>query len=309
MEIRHFVSIPDTPAADLIEILDEAARQKAALAEGPLPPVLAQLTLGMIFEKPSLRTRASFETAMTQLGGHAMFLGPQEIAMGKREAVRDCARVLSRYVDILCARVFQQKHVVELAENSRVPVINAMSNDLHPCQALADIMTVKEWLGTWEGKRICFVGDGNNVARSLGYIACKLGAASYAIASPKGYEMDEQSLATMKACAGDHAVELAAGNDARALVRGVDVIYTDVWASMHQKEEAETRKAIFAPYQANDDMLASAGADAIVLHCLPANRGQEITDSVMDGPRAALYDQAENRLHTQRALLSLLTSA
>jgi len=306
MEIRHFISIPETPPGDIREILSEAARQKADLKEGPLPPIMAQKTLGMIFEKPSLRTRASFETAMTQLGGHAMFLGPQEIAMGKREAVCDCARVLSRYVDILCARVFAQKHVVELAENSRVPVINAMSNDLHPCQALADALTVRERLGTIEGKKICFVGDGNNVARSMGYISCKLGAAAYRIASPRGYEMDGESVAVMKKCAGDRPVEITVGNEPRALVQDADVVYTDVWASMHQKEEAEQRKTIFAEYQVNDDMMELAAPGAIVLHCLPANRGQEITDSVMDGPRSAVYDQAENRLHTQRALLTLL---
>jgi ornithine carbamoyltransferase len=309
MRIRHFISIPDTPTEDILEILNEAARQKAALAEGPLPPILAQKTLGMIFEKPSLRTRASFETAMTQLGGHAMFLGPQEIAMGKREAVCDVARVLSRYVDIICARVFLQKHVVELAQSSRVPVINAMSNDLHPCQALADIMTVRERLGAWEGKKICFVGDGNNVARSLGYIAAKLGVASYAIASPKGFEMDADSLKTMRQCAGGRKMTITAGNDPRKLCVGVDVIYTDVWASMHQKDEEEQRKAIFQGFQVNDALVALAAADAIVLHCLPANRGQEITDSVMDGPCSAVYDQAENRLHTQRALLTLLLAS
>lgn len=306
MQIRHFVSIADTPKSDVEEILDEAARQKAALAEGPLPPVMAQKTLGMIFEKPSLRTRASFETAMTQLGGHAMFLGPQEIAMGKREAVCDCARVLSRYVDIICARVFMQKHVVELAENSRVPIINAMSNDLHPCQALADILTVRERLGTWEGKRLAYVGDGNNVARSLGCIACKLGAAAYAIASPEGYELGDADVEVMKQCAGDREVEITVGNDARALVADADVVYTDVWASMHQKAEAEGRKVAFASYQVNSDLLSVAKPDAVVLHCLPANRGQEITDEVMDGPQSAVYDQAENRLHTQRALLTLL---
>ena len=228
--------------------------------------------------------------------------------MGKREAVCDCARVLSRYVDILCARVFEQRHVVELAQNSRVPVINAMSNDLHPCQAMADALTIRERLGTCEGKRICFVGDGNNVARSMGFIACRLGAASYSIASPKGYEMDAASVKTMKACADGRSVEVRVGNDPRQLVKGADVVYTDVWASMHQKEEAEQRKTIFADYQVNDALLKLASPEAIVLHCLPANRGQEITDSVMDGPRSAVYDQAENRLHTQRAILTLLMS-
>ena len=306
MQIRHFISIARTPLSDLEEIFATAERQKKELKEGTLKPCMQNKTLAMIFEKPSLRTRCSFETAMAQLGGHAMFLGPADIGIGKREAVKDCARVLSRYADIISARVFLQRHVEELAENSRVPVINAMSNDLHPCQALADLLTIKERLGTWKGKRLVYIGDGNNVALSLAFICAKLGV-EFACVSPEGYALTEAPLQAVRDSLGGAEVDITIGTDPRPLVEGADAVYTDVWASMHQKEEAEERRKIFADYQVNAEMMKLAKPDAIALHCLPAVRGEEITDDVMDGPQAAMYDQAENRLHTQRALLTLLT--
>jgi len=308
MQIRHFISIADTPLDDIQQIFETTELQKKQLREGNLPRPFEGMTLGMIFEKPSLRTRVSFETAMTQLGGHAIFLGQAEVGLGQREAVCDFARVLSRYVDGMAARVFLQRHILELAENSRVPVINAMSNDLHPCQALADLLTVKERLGSWDGKKVCFIGDGNNVARSLGYLCAKLGVA-YAVACPPGYELDQAWVDDVNRAAGGKHVAIELGNDPREGVRNADAVYTDVWASMHQKQEAEERNKAFAGYQVNADLVALANPGAIVLHCLPAVRGQEITDEVMDGPQAAVYDQAENRLHTQRALLTLLLGA
>ena len=281
-------------------------RQKRTLAEeGRLGAVLDGKTLAMLFEKPSLRTRVSFEVAMTQLGGHAIFLGRDEVGLGKREAIRDFGRVLSRYVDGIIARVFQHRHVVELARNSRVPVVNALSDYAHPCQALADLWTVKERLGRWEGVKLVFIGDGNNVARSAGFLCAKLGV-RFALASPKGYGFDDAYVRKLKRIAVGKRFRLETGTDPKKLLRGADVVYTDVWASMGQESEREQRKKAFAPYQLDGRMLKQAKASAIVLHCLPAHRGEEITDEVMDGPQAAMYDQAENRLHTQRALLTLL---
>ena len=306
MQSRHFISIAKTPLEDLLEIFAVTERQKQEIRAGTFTPCMPNKTLAMIFEKPSLRTRCGFETAMSQLGGHAMYLGPNDIGLGKREAVKDAARVLSRYADIISARVFLQEHVEELAGNSDVPVINAMSNTHHPCQALADLLTIKERLGTWEGKKLVYIGDGNNVAFSLACICAKLGVTFVAV-SPEGHTLADAQLQEAGGSAGGAGVDLRVSTQAGPNVEGADVVYTDVWASMHQKEEAEVRRKIFAGYQVNSEMMKRAKPDAIAMHCLPAVRGEEITDDVMDGPQAAMYDQAENRLHTQRALLAMLT--
>ncbi len=306
MKNRHFVSIDRTSLPDLFEIFEATARQKQMLAEeGRLPNLFEAKTLGMLFEKPSLRTRVSFEVAMNQLGGKAIFLGQNEVQIGQREAVCDFARVLSRYVDAITARVFKHRHVVELAKNSSVPVINALSDYAHPCQGLADLWTIMEHVGMWEGVRLTYLGDANNVARSLGFLCAKLGL-KYTIASPSGYGFDKQYLKRLEKCVENKTFTLREMRDPKAAVRNADVIYTDVWASMGQEAEKEQRRKAFAPYQVNNKLLKHAKKEAIVLHCLPAHRGEEIADEVMDGPQAAMYDQAENRLHTERALLTLL---
>jgi len=306
MKSRHFVSIAATPLDDIMEIFDVTRRQKEVLAkEGRLGPILEGKTLGMLFEKPSLRTRVSFEVAMAQLGGHTTTLGQSEVQLGQRETICDFARVLSRYVDVIAARVFKHAHIEEMARNSRVPVINALSDYSHPCQALADLWTVKERCGKWEGVKLTFIGDGNNVARSLGFLCAKLGV-RFALASPEGYGFAPDYLKKLERAGENKKFTLEMGNDPRKLIRGADAVYTDVWASMGQEAEREKRRQAFAAYQVNGKLLKLARPGAIVLHCLPAHRGEEITDEVMDGPQAAVYDQAENRMHTERALLTLL---
>ena len=306
MKSRHLISIDKTPLNDLLEIFYTTSRQKETLEEdGRLGPILAGRTLGMLFEKPSLRTRVSFEVAMNQLGGNNIFLGASEVQLGKREAVCDFARVISRYVDCVVARVFKHKHAAEIAKNSDVPVINALSDYAHPCQALADLWTMMEYLGKWEGTRLVFVGDGNNVARSLGFLCAKLGV-EFTLCSPKGFGFDKTYLKRLEKCVENKKFKLRLGHDPKKLVPGADAVYADVWASMGQEKEAAERKKLFAPYQVNKKLMKLAKPGAIALHCLPAHRGEEITDDVMDGPQAAVYDQAENRMHTERSLLTLM---
>jgi len=292
--------------SELQEVFRIALAQKEALRRGkPLPQVLKGKTAGMLFEKASLRTRVSFEVGVGQLGGHSLFLGAQEIQLGKREAVKDFARVICRYVDLIIARVFKQEHIEEMARESRVPVINALSDYLHPCQALGDFLTIREHLGAWEGKTLAFVGDGNNVARSLCYLSARLGA-KFILAAPQGYGLAESFLAEARKLGKNPS--LLVMHDPAAAVKGADIIYTDVWASMGQEAEAEQRQKIFAPFQVNAPLMARAKPKAIFMHCLPAYRGQEVTDEVMDGNQAVIYDQAENRLHAQRALMTLMFS-
>jgi len=306
MSIKNFLTIADVSLAHLFEIFDVCVRQKQTLREeGRLGAVCEGKTLGMFFEKPSLRTRVSFEVAMRQLGGTSLFLGADEVQLGKREAVCDFARVICRYVDCVVARVFDHKHILEMALNSRVPVVNALSDYVHPCQALADLWTIMERLEKWEGVKLAYIGDANNVARSLGFICAKLGL-KFAIASPSGYGFTKKYLRKLERCVENKNFSLRQGRDPVKIVKGADVVYTDVWASMGLKHEEEKRRRDFAAYQVNNKLLKHAKKDAIVLHCLPANRGQEIADEVMDGPQAAVYDQAENRMHTERALLTLL---
>ncbi len=306
MKSRHFLSIADVPQDDLLEIFSTTEQQKRRLAaEGRLEPVLRGRSLAMLFEKPSLRTRVSFEVAMTQLGGHVTTLGQNEVSLGQRESVADFARALSRYVDVIAARVFKHAHVVEMARESRVPVINALSDYTHPCQALADLWTVREHKGKWEGLKLVFVGDGNNVARSLAFLCSRLGL-RFGLVGPADYAFDDASVRKIHARATHPRFAFEMGPDPKKVLRGADVVYTDVWASMGQESERELRRKAFAPYQLNARLLKSARPGAIVMHCLPAHRGEEITDDVIDGPRSVVFDQAENRLHTQRALLSLL---
>jgi ornithine carbamoyltransferase len=263
---------------------------------------LAGKTAGLVFQKPSLRTRVSFEVAMLELGGHAAYLSPAEVQLGQREAVVDVARVLSRYIDVIVARVFLHSDVVELADHASVPVINALSDREHPCQILADLLTLYERRGSLKGLQLAYVGDGNNVAHSLALAAPGLGI-DLRFACPDGYEPDPMIM--------DEALGMTAGTsgsielfrDPRDAVRGADAVYTDAWYSMGQESEAEARAPVFRPYQLNAELLAYAAPDAVAMHCLPAHRNLEITDEVMDGPASVVYDQAENRLHVQKALL------
>jgi len=299
--MKHLLAISDLAVPEFEQYLATAKKLKAEWRKGGNKPVLANKTLGMIFQKPSLRTRVSFDMAMLHLGGHALYLSPDEIGLGKRESVADVARVLSRYVDGIFARVFAHQHVVELAQNSRVPVINGLSDWEHPCQALADAFTIVECFGKMKGLKVAFFGDGNNVARSLMF-ACALGGAEFVCASPRGYELDGKSV--------DHARFLGGTvtltDDPFAAARDADVLYTDVWASMGQEQEAAERARIFPPFQINRALIALAQPKAIVMHCLPAHRGMEITDEVIDGMHSVVFDQAENRMHAQKGILAEL---
>jgi ornithine carbamoyltransferase len=300
--IPHFLSVADLSAAETQTLLDRALALKRDVAAGITPPLLAGRTAALVFQKPSLRTRVSFEVAMLQVGGHALYLSPAEIQLGQREGVADAAQVLSRYVDVIVARVFLHEDVEGLARHAGVPVVNALSDREHPCQILADLLTLREHRGSLQGLALAYVGDGNNVANSLALAAPRLGV-ELRLACPPGYTPDLALLEVGGAAASRGGGSITLTDDPRAAVDGADAIYTDTWYSMGQEGEAELRQPIFAPYQVNDELLAGASPSVIVLHCLPAHRGQEITDSVIGGPHSVVYDQAENRLHTQKALL------
>jgi ornithine carbamoyltransferase len=282
-------------------ILDEAQKLKALRRSRiPFRPLFGR-TLAMVFQKPSNRTRVSFEVGMYHLGGHALPLSPQEIQMGQRETPSDTGRVLDRYIDAIMARTFSHREIEELAAAAEVPVINGLSDLHHPCQALADLLTVREEFGGLEGVKITYVGDGNNVANSLA-LGCALTGAELTIAHPPGHAPDPG--VTKLAAASGVAPTLT--EDPQEGVAGARVVYTDVWASMGQEAEAQERKKEFAPYQVNKELMSLAAPDAIFLHCLPAHRGEEVTAGVIDGLRSRVFDQAENRLHAQKALLYLL---
>ncbi len=288
-------------------MLDLAVRLKEERRAGGNVPLLAGKVLAMVFQKPSLRTRVSFDMAMRHLGGDALYLSPDEVGLGKRESIADVSRVLSRYVDAIMARVFAHEHVLELARHASVPVINGLSDFNHPCQALADMLTIREHFGRLEGLRLTFVGDGNNVAVSL-LVACARLGLDFTIASPEGYELPAQALDLGRRLAEETGISIRLLRDPREAVRGAHIIYTDTWTSMGQEAEAEQRRKAFPPYQVNAGLVGEADPSAIVMHCLPAHRGQEITDEVMDGPHSAIFDQAENRLHAQKAILVSLLS-
>lgn len=284
-------------------VLDEAARLKGfQRSRIPFRPLRGR-TLAMVFQKPSNRTRVSFEVGMYQLGGHALHLLPQEIQIGKRESPSDTGRVLARYIDAIMVRTFDHEELVELAGAAEVPVINGLTDQHHPCQALADLLTAREEFGALEGLEVSYIGDGNNVAHSLA-IACALTGARLTIAHPEGHGPD----AGIMELADSSGAAPTLTEDPREAASGARVVYTDVWASMGQESEAEERKKTFASYQVNGELMALAADDAIFLHCLPAHRGEEVTADVIDGPASRVFDQAENRLHAQKALLYLLLS-
>ena len=298
--MRNFLSILDVSMDELRHLLAEAARVKADLAVGKRPNLLQGYTLGMVFEKPSLRTRASFESAMIQLGGGAVFFGPADGKMGERESVADFARTLSGYCDAVALRVFRHTTLEEFARHSRVPVVNALSDSSHPCQALGDLLTIQETFGGLEGKKLVFVGDANNVARSVA-LGCGLLGLRFVLAAPKGYGFDEAFLARYRQIAPKG--ELAMSGHPGQAVEGADIVYTDVWTSMGQEGEREARRKEFAPFQVTEALMAQAPAHARLMHCLPAVRGEEVDAAVLEGERSIVFQQAENRLHAQKALL------
>jgi ornithine carbamoyltransferase len=301
--MEDFLAISDFSSDELKTLLTESRSLKALYKSGQRDLCLAGKNLAMLFEKPSLRTRISFQVAMTDLGGSPIYVKPEDIGgIGKREPVKDIARVLGRYVDGIMARTFEHSTVIDLAKYADVPVINALTDWSHPCQAMADVLTIAEHFERIEGITIAFVGDGNNVARSLAFAAAKLGM-KLVVASPSGYELDAASIQDANAIAGDCVSQTG---DPRAAVADADVIYTDTWVSMGQEEEKEERRRDFAGFEVNSDLVAAAPGHVKVMHCLPAYRGFEISDDVTESPSSIIFDQAENRLHFQRALLRKL---
>ena len=299
----HFLSLSDLTPDELRGLLNLALDLKEEWKADGNHPLLKGKTLGMLFQKPSLRTRVSFEMGMIHLGGQGLYLSPFEVQLGKRESVPDVARVLSRYVDGIMARVFDHSDVVTLANYSRVPVINGLSDYNHPCQGLADFLTIVEHKGRdLGGRKLALLGDGNNVATSLLFGATLLGM-DFAIAAPPGYELSSDVWTIGQQFAAASGSRLLATQDPHEAVAGADVVYTDVWASMGQEAESEERARVFTSYQVNEALVAQARPDVIVMHCLPAHRGQEITDAVCDGPHSVLWDQAENRMQAQKAIL------
>jgi ornithine carbamoyltransferase len=307
---KDLVSIADLARQEVLDLFRLALRLKAETKARREHHLLAGKTLAMIFEKPSLRTRVTFETGMTQLGGHAIYLAPADISLGKRESVPDVARNLSRWVDGVMARTFDHETVTGLAENATIPVINGLSDLEHPCQVLADFLTIHEHRRPFKSRgtanfKLAYVGDGNNVCNSLLLAAAVMGI-GIAVGTPPGYEPDKDVVGRARRRAGAVGVPIEILNDPLAAVHGAHVIYTDVWASMGQESEKEARAKIFAGYQVNARMIARARKDVLVMHCLPAHRGEEITDDVLDGPHSIVLDEAENRLHAQKAVLVTL---
>jgi ornithine carbamoyltransferase len=299
MKGKDLLSIADLSGEDIHQLIFNAIDLKA---RGWLS-MLSGKTLAIMFEKPSLRTRVSFELAMRQLGGETIYLSPAEVSLGQREAVPDVARVLSRYVDAIAARTFSHQTLEVLAAYSRVPVINALSDWEHPCQALADLLTIYEKKDELSGLTLAFVGDGNNVARSL-MLAASLTGMNFRIASPPGYAIEDKTLSLAQSNALDSGGEILCTDEPRLAVSGADIIYTDVWTSMGQEAEADKRRQIFAGYQVNDELLSLARQDAIFMHPLPAHHGEEVAEGIIDAPKSVVFDQAENRLHLQKALLA-----
>lgn len=300
--MKDFLAVSDYSPAELQEMLDLAVDLKKDLKSGGNKPLLKGKVLGMIFQKPSLRTRVSFDMGMRQLGGDALYLSPAEIGLGQRESIADVARVLSGYVNGLMARVFAHDHVLQLAQWASVPVINGLSDYNHPCQAMADALTIYEEFGSLKGLNVTYIGDGNNVAVSLMHICAKLGA-NFTIANPEDYDILPQAVEIARKFAAASGSKLTFLRDPHAAVKGTQVIYTDTWTSMGQEAESKKREIVFPPYQVNAALVAEADPKAIVLHCLPAHRGQEITDEVADGPHSRLFPQAHNRMHAQKAVL------
>ncbi|MFW5878584.1 MAG: ornithine carbamoyltransferase [Myxococcota bacterium] len=303
MTTRHFIDVADYTSEDVRHLIEEARAIKASPHE--YVTKLKGQGLALIFEKPSLRTRVSFDVGIHQLGGFSVYLSPAEINLGKRESIPDVARNLDRMVQGIMVRTYSHQIALDLAEHSRVPVINGLTDFSHPCQVMADYLTMLEKKGRLEGLKVAYVGDGNNVAHSLIHGAVLLGC-DIRIGTPPGYEPDPKVIEWAKPRMGETGASLTLTNDAREAVEDADVVYTDVWASMGQEIEAEARREIFQPYQVDADLMAHAASDAIFMHCLPAHRGEEVTGEVIDSEQSVVFDQAENRLHAQKAIMILL---
>jgi ornithine carbamoyltransferase len=302
---KDLLTVSGLGTEDVARILDRSAWLKKAKKDGVVHHPLKGKSLGMIFEKSSTRTRVSFEVGMYQLGGQALFLSAQDLQMGRGEPIADTARTLSRYVDGIMIRTYSQTTVEELARYATIPVVNGLTDLHHPCQALADLFTIQEKRGTVTGLRFCYIGDGNNMAHSLIEACVKVGMHA-SLACPPGYEPDAGILREAKQVAAQTGAELTLSSDPRKAAKGADIVYTDVWASMGQEKEHAERVKAFTGYQIDEKLMKVAAPEALVMHCLPAHRGEEIAASVIDGPQSAVFDQAENRLHTQKAILELL---
>ena len=308
--MKHFLAVSDLTSGEVQDLLDLAIKLKEEYFKKGNPPYFKGKVLGMIFQKPSLRTRVSFDMAMRHCGGDALYLSPNEIGLGKRESIADIARVLSGYVHALMARTFDHAHVLELAKWSEIPVINGLSDYDHPCQGIGDALTIQEKFGKAKGLNVAYVGDGNNVAVSLMHICAKLGW-NFTIANPEGYDITSKAIEIAKEIVnetskGGVTPPLRFLRDPHEAVKGVHVIYTDTWTSMGQEEESAKREKVFPSYQVNAGLLGEADKDVIVMHCLPAHRNHELTDDVADGPHSAIFPQAHNRLHAQKAILARL---
>jgi len=305
MKGKSLASMYDLTREEIEQILKTSELLKFQLLRGQEHALLKGKTLAMIFEKPSTRTRVSFEVGMWQLGGYPLYLSANDLQLGRGETIADTARVLSRYVDGIMARVFAHQTILHLVKYSRVPVINGLSDFTHPCQGLADLFTIYEKKGRFSGLRLAYVGDGNNVAHSLIYGCSKVGM-NIILACPKGYEPHPDVVSQAKKEAKINGGEVDVTNDPKEAVKGADIVYTDVWASMGKEKDREERIKIFKPYQVNPDLVKEAKGDYIFMHCLPAHRGEEVTDEVADSRNSVIFDQAENRLHTQKAIMALI---
>lgn len=305
MKGKSLASLYDLTREEIEQILKTSELLKLQLLRGQEHPLLRGKTLAMIFEKPSTRTRVSFEVGMWQLGGYALYLSSNDLQLGRGETIADTAQVLSRYVNGIMARVFAHQTILDLVAHSKVPVINGLSDFSHPCQALADLFTVYEKKGRLAGLKLAYVGDGNNVAHSLIYGCSKVGM-NIALGCPKGYEPDPQVVARGKEEAKKNGCDVVLTNDPREAVRQADVVYTDVWASMGKEKEREERIKVLKPYQVNPELVRLAKEDYLFMHCLPAHRGEEVVNEVADSRNSVIFDQAENRMHTQKALMALI---
>ena len=301
--MNNFLAVADYSGEEIRELLDLAVALKKEHFSTGNKPLFKGKVLGMIFQKPSLRTRVSFDMAMRHMEGDALYLSPSEIGLGKRESIADVSRVLSGYVSIIMARVFDHEHVLELAKWADIPVINGLSDYNHPCQAMADALTILEKFGTLKGVNVAYLGDGNNVAVSLMHVCAKLGA-NFTIANPEGYGIEEGPIKIARQIAEASGTNLKFLRDPEEAVHDAQVIYTDTWTSMGQEEEQAKREALFPPYQVNSNLVKMADKNVIVMHCLPAHRNHELTDDVADGPNSVIFKQAHNRLHAQKAILA-----
>ena len=300
--VDHFLHISDYSTDDLWDILKLAKKLKQKFRDREEYKIFNNKSLAMIFAKPSARTRVSFETGFEWMWGHALFLGPNDIGIGKREAIKDISRLLSRYNDIIMARLFDHSHILELSENSTIPVINGLTDYNHPCQVMSDIFTIWETRGSLDDLKVTYVGDGNNIVHSWLHLAQKF-PMEFVCACPENYEPNSN---TVNGSSGAGVSSVSVSHDPTNSVKNTDVVYTDVWASMGQKDEAEMREKIFQPFQVNEDLMAATGKNTLFMHCLPAERGREVTDEVIEADYSIVFEQAENRLHVQNAIMVTL---